>query len=100
MLRCLAPNATHQARGTAGARHERTLFPVACMRLLAGPGKRLSPLKTLVECRDERCIALEGHLPLRDGLLRADASIHQQYESLPITAERDVRRRIANRFHV
>ena len=24
----------HQARQTAGARHERTLFAVACMRLL------------------------------------------------------------------
>src|SRR5881409_2382301 len=27
-------NATLQARGIAGARHERTLFPVACTRLL------------------------------------------------------------------
>ena len=29
----LQPNATHQARGIVGARHERTLLPVACMRL-------------------------------------------------------------------
>ena len=28
------PNARHQARGTAEARHERRLFPVACMPLL------------------------------------------------------------------
>jgi hypothetical protein len=28
------PNATLQARGIAGARYERTLFPVACKRLL------------------------------------------------------------------
>src|SRR5437588_120935 len=26
----LAPNATHQARGIVGAKHERTLSPVAC----------------------------------------------------------------------
>ena len=33
---CLMPNAGHQARGTAGARDERRLFPVACMPLF-GP---------------------------------------------------------------
>jgi hypothetical protein len=30
------PNAAAQARQTAGARHERTLFAVACSRLLGG----------------------------------------------------------------
>jgi hypothetical protein len=32
MVECLLPNATRQARGTSGARHERSLFPVACTR--------------------------------------------------------------------
>jgi len=36
------PNATLQARGIAGARNERTLFPVACKRLL-GAGVAGSP---------------------------------------------------------
>jgi hypothetical protein len=30
------PNAAHQVRRAAGARHERTLFAVTCMRLLGG----------------------------------------------------------------
>ena len=33
-LQCLEPNATHQARQAAGARDERRLFAVACMRLI------------------------------------------------------------------
>src|SRR5438874_11727787 len=44
--RFVLPNATHQARGIAGARHERTLFPVAWMRLLgavACPRELLRP---------------------------------------------------------
>src|SRR5215475_9030776 len=36
----LAPNAAAQARQTAGARDERTLFAVACSRLLGDPGER------------------------------------------------------------
>src|SRR5262245_48380853 len=32
------PNTTHQARGVTGARHERTLFPVPCMRLFGADG--------------------------------------------------------------
>jgi len=35
---CPLPNARGQARRTAGARHERTLFAVACTPLLAGVG--------------------------------------------------------------
>lgn len=40
----LQPNAAHQARGMAGARNERTLFPVACMRLLGTRPGTDSPL--------------------------------------------------------
>src|SRR5262245_32199138 len=68
--------------------------------MLAGPGKCLSPFETLTECRDESGIALESHPPPRDGLMRADASIHQQDESLPITAERHVRRSMSSCLHV
>jgi hypothetical protein len=31
----LTPNATQQAQETGGARHERSLFPIACMHLQA-----------------------------------------------------------------
>jgi hypothetical protein len=43
----LAPNAKHQARQTAGATQERTLFAVACMPLFGGAWRgagHLSPV--------------------------------------------------------
>src|SRR5215510_5064015 len=36
------PNAAHQVRAIVGARHERTLLPVTCMRLL-GPDAAVQP---------------------------------------------------------
>jgi hypothetical protein len=38
------PNARGQARRTAGARHERTLFAVACTPLLGKGGHRTTPI--------------------------------------------------------
>lgn len=54
-----SPNARFQARRTAGARDERTLFAVACMRLFGGEGRcsgHLSVLFSLWACP----LSLEG----------------------------------------
>jgi hypothetical protein len=40
---CIKMSARHQARGTSGARHERSLFPVACMPLF-GPDSDSDPI--------------------------------------------------------
>ena len=53
----LKPNATHQARRTAGARHERTLEAVACMRLILieapSPADHRGMLRAGKQCREQ-----------------------------------------------
>jgi hypothetical protein len=58
------PNAAAQARQTAGARHERTLFAVACSRLL-GSGVHAF-LRTLC-CDVHSCIIALGLLAFFKG---------------------------------